>query len=323
MVGLIGEGQDTADALVKLITDLGQEDVAEQLQGPIEELARSQSAGFALLLGVLLALWSASAYVGAFGRAMNRIYEVDEGRPVWKLRPLNLLISLIVIVGAAVLLLSAALTGRFADQINRRLGLPHSMLSVWSFAKWPLMLAAVAMIVAVLYYATPNVQQPRFRWMSVGALLAIVLWVIGSLGFAFYAGRFGNYDRTYGSLGGTIVLLLWLWLTNAALLFGAEFDAELERARELEAGIHAEEVLQLPPRDTAVSDKAARELADDIAEGRALRLLSHPDPAHPEPAHPEPLTSDGRHADRTLSAMLLLGLAAVLGGSRATRSHVR
>jgi membrane protein len=149
--------------------------------------------------------------------------------------------------------------------------------------------------------------------MSVGALLAIVLWVVGSLGFAFYAGRFGNYDRTYGSLGGTIVFLLWLWLTNSALLFGAEFDAELERARELEAGIHAEEILQLPPRDTAVSDKAARQLADDVAEGRALRLQSHP----------EPLTPPGRHADRSLSAMLLVGLAVVLGRGRAARSHVR
>jgi membrane protein len=313
LVGLIGESQRTADALLGLIQDLGQRDVADQLRGPITALAQSQRAGVALIVGTLGALWSASAYVGAFGRAMNRIYEVDEGRPVWKLRPLNILVSLVVIVGAAILLLSATLTGRFAEQINQRLGLPHRMLSVWSFAKWPLMLAAVAMIVAVLYYATPNVQQPRFRWMSVGALLAIVLWVVGSLGFAFYASRFGNYDRTYGSLGGTIVFLVWLWLTNSALLFGAEFDAELERARELEAGIQAEEMLQLPPRDTAVSDKAARQLADDVAEGRALRLLSHP----------EPLTAPGRHADRSLSAMLLVGLAVVLGKVRAARSHVR
>jgi membrane protein len=203
-----------------LIEDLGQRDVADQLRGPITSLAQSQGAGVALVVGTLAALWSASAYVGAFGRAMNRIYEVDEGRPVWKLRPLNILVSLVVIVGAAVLLLSATLTGRLADQINQRLGLPHSMLSVWSYAKWPLMLVVVTMIVAVLYYATPNVQQPRFRWMSVGAFLAIVLWVVGSLGFAFYVSRFGNYDRTYGSLGGTIVFLLWLWLTNSALLFG-------------------------------------------------------------------------------------------------------
>jgi membrane protein len=313
LVGLIGQSQRTADALLGLIGDLGQRDVADQLRGPITSLAQSHGAGIALIVGTLGALWSASAYVGAFGRAMNRIYEVDEGRPVWKLRPLNILVSLVVIVGAAVLLLSAALTGRLADQINQRLGLPDSMLSVWSYAKWPLMLVVVTMIVAVLYYATPNVQQPRFRWMSVGAVLAIVLWIVGSLGFAFYVGRFGHYDRTYGSLGGTIVFLLWLWLTNSALLFGAEFDAELERARELQAGIEAEQILQLPPRDTVVSDKAARQLADDIAEGRALRLGSRPDSTTP-PA---------RHADRSLSAMLLLGLAVVLGRGRAARSDVR
>ena len=313
LVGLIGQSQRTADALLGLIRDLGQADVADQLRGPITALAQSQGAGIALVVGTLGALWSASAYVGGFGRAMNRIYEVDEGRPVWKLRPLNILVSLVVIVGAAILLLSVALTGRLADEINQRLGLPHSMLSVWSYAKWPLMLAVVTMIVAVLYYATPNVQQPRFRWMSVGALLAIVLWVVGSLGFAFYVSRFGSYDRTYGSLAGTIVFLLWLWLTNSALLFGAEFDAELERARELEAGIQAEQILQLPPRDTVVSDKAARKLADDVAEGRALRLRSQPD---------SPMT-DAPHADRSLSAMLLLGLAVVLGRSRAGRSNVR
>ena len=290
LVSLIGENERTADALVGLIEDLGQKDAAEQLRGPITELAQARGAGFALLFGALLALWSASAYVGAFGRAMNRIYEVDEGRPVWKLRPLNILVSLIVIVGAAILLLSVVMTGAFAEQINDRLGLPDSTVTWWNFAKWPLMLLVVAILVAVLYYATPNVRQPRFRWMSVGALLAIVMWVVGSIAFGYYVGVFGNYDKTYGSLAGTIVVLLWLWLTNSSLLFGAEFDAELERARELEAGIKAEETLQLPPRDTTVSEKAAEKLAEDIAEGRALRLETHP----------EQLTPSGADDDRGL-----------------------
>jgi membrane protein len=277
LVGLIGQRERTAESLLNLIEDLGQRDVAEQLEGPINSLAGSQGAGLALIFGTLAALWSASAYVGAFGRAMNRVYEIDEGRPIWKLRPLNILISLVVIVGGALLLLSTALTGRLADEINERLGLPDWTLSVWTFAKWPLMLIIVAVIVAVLYYATPNVQQPRFRWMSVGAALAIVFWILGSLVFAFYVSTFGSYNRTYGSLAGTIVFLVWLWLTNCSLLFGAEYDAELERARELEAGIEAEETLQLPPRDTRVSDKAADALAEDIAEGRALRLQANPE----------------------------------------------
>jgi membrane protein len=269
---LIGDGQDTADALMKLIQDLGQEDVADQLEGPIESLAQSQSAGLALLLGVVLALWSASAYVGAFGRAMNRIYEVDEGRPIWKLRPLNIAISLVLIVCATLMLAGAAVSGGLASELGDRIGLSDTAVTLWNIVKWPLMLVVMALMVAVLYYATPNVQQPKFRWMSVGAAMAIVLWLIGSLAFGFYVQNFGSYDRTYGSLGGVIVLLLWLWLTNIALLFGAEFDAELERARELEAGIAAEETLQLPPRDTTRSQKAAESLAEDIAAGRELRL---------------------------------------------------
>lgn len=318
LVGLIGKSQVTADALLKLIDDLGQRDAADQLRGPIMSLAQSRGAGFALVIGAAAALWSASAYVGAFGRAMNKVYEVDEGRPVWKLRPLNILVSLVMIVGAAILLVSVAMTGGLAEQINHRLGLPDSTLSVWTYAKWPLMLVVVAILVAVLYYATPNVQQPKFQWMSVGAFLAIALWVIVSIAFGFYVRSFGTYDKTYGSLGGVIVLLLWLWLTNSALLFGAEFDAELERARELEAGIKAEETLQLPPRDTTGSDKAAKALADDIAEGRALRLQTNPDQPDPELA-----TKPSRHADRSLSAALLLGLAVVMGRSRAARLHGR
>ena len=272
LVGVIGKPQTTADAVVKFISDLGQGDVADQLRGTIEQLTQTRGAGFALVFGALLALWSASAYVGAFGRAMNRIYEVDEGRPFWKLRPLNVAVSFVLIIGASLLLLGVAVSGGLAQQVGDRLGLSDGAVTVWNIAKWPLMLVVLAVMVAVLYYATPNVQQPKFRWMSVGAGLAILFWVIGSLAFGFYVSNFGTYDKTYGSLAGVIVTLLWLWLTNGALLFGAEFDAELERARELQAGIEAEETLQLPPRDTEKSEKEAEALAEDIAAGRELRL---------------------------------------------------
>jgi membrane protein len=142
---------------------------------------------------------------------------------------------------------------------------------VWQVAKWPVLLAVVVMIVALLYYATPNVRQPRFRWVSVGAALAIVVWIALSAAFGFYLANFSSYDKTYGALGGVIAFLLWLWLTNVALLFGAELDSELERGRELQSGIAAEETLQLPPRDTRKLEKAARKEADDIRRGRALR----------------------------------------------------
>src|SRR5262245_52959796 len=237
LVGLIGESESTVNAIVNLISDLGQDKTAEDLRGPLMNLADSRGAGVALILGVLGALWSASGYVAAFGRSMNRIYEVDEGRPFWKLRPLSILVSAIMIVGAALLLLGVTISGPMAREIGSRLGLSDGAVTIWNIVRWPAMLIVVAVLVGVLYYATPNIKQPRFRGMSVGAALAIVLWVLMSLLFGLYVGTFGNYDRTYGSLAGTIILLLWLWLTNASLLFGAEFDAELERARELEAGI--------------------------------------------------------------------------------------
>lgn len=142
---------------------------------------------------------------------------------------------------------------------------------VWGIAKWPVMLAAVVAMVAILYYAVPNVQQPKFRWISVGAALAILVWVLASAAFGLYVSQFSSYDRTYGSLAGVIVFLLWLWLTNLALLFGAELDSELERGRELQAGLPAEERLLLPPRDTRGIEKAAAKQREDVARGRALR----------------------------------------------------
>jgi len=275
LVGVVGKPQKTADAVLKLISDLGHRSVADSLRATVEQLTRTRGAGLALVIGALLALWSASAFVAAFGRAMNRIYEVDEGRPAWKLRALNLAVSLALIIGVSLLLLGLTMSGSLAREIGKRLGLSHSAVTAWNIAKWPVMLVILAVMVALLYYATPNVQQPRFRWMSVGAGLAILAWIIGSVAFAFYVSNFGSYNKTYGSLAGVIILLLWLWISNAALLFGAEFDAELERARELEAGIEAEETLQLPPRDTTKSEKEAKKLEEDTAAGRDLRLRAN------------------------------------------------
>src|SRR3954447_6744148 len=271
LVGLIGEPQKTADAVLKLITDLGHQGAADQLRGTVEQLTRSRGAGLALILGALLALWSASAFVAAFGRAMNRIYEVDEGRPFWKLRLVNLGVSLVLIVGASVMLLGITMSGGLAREIGDRLGLSDAAVTFWNIIKWPIMLVVLALMVAVLYYATPNVRQPKFRWMSVGSGLAILLWIVGSVGFGFYVSNFGNYNKTYGSLAGIIVLLLWLWITNLALLFGAELDAELERGREPQGGIAAEKTIQLPPRDTTASEKKQAKLEKDEEQGRALR----------------------------------------------------
>ena len=274
LLGVFGQGESTTDTLLELIDRIGQEDAVDQLRAPITQMTETSAAGFALVLGLGGALWSASGYVGAFGRAMNKIYEIDEGRPFWKLRPLNLAITIVSVVLAALVLLGLVVSGPFADELGETLGVGATTVTVWNIVKWPIMLLVVVFLVAVLYYATPNVRQPRFRWISVGAGLAIVVWILASLAFGLYVANFGSYNKTYGSLAGVIILLLWLWLTNLALLFGAEVDAELERSRQLQAGIEAEESLQLPPRDTRRSEKEAAKLEAQIAEGRELREAS-------------------------------------------------
>ncbi|MDF2830375.1 MAG: putative ribonuclease, partial [Mycobacterium sp.] len=206
-----------------------------------------------------------------FGRAMNRMYEIEEGRPFWKLRPLQLVLTFGGLVLAALVAFMLAVSGPVAKSIGSAIGIGDAGLTVWNIAKWPLMLIAVVLAVAILYYATPNVKQPKFRWISIGAGLAIITWIVASVGFAIYVSNFSSYNKTYGALAGVIVFLLWLWITNLALLFGAELDAELERGRQLQAGLPAERELQLPPRDTRVIDKNAAAEEKDIERAEELR----------------------------------------------------
>jgi membrane protein len=271
LLGVFGRGADTTDTVLELIDRIGQQDAVEQLRAPITQMTETDAAGFALVFGLLGAVWSASGYVGAFGRAMNTIYEVEEGRPFWKLRPVNLVVTVVAVLLAALVLLGLVVTGPFARELGDTLGMGTTAVTVWNVVKWPAMLLVVVFLVAVLYHATPNVEQPRFRWISVGAGLAILVWILASAAFGVYVANFGSYNKTYGSLAGVIILLLWLWLTNLALLFGAEVDAELERSRQLQAGIEAEESLQLPPRDTRRAEKEAAKLDEQIAQGREIR----------------------------------------------------
>ena len=271
LLGVFGQGQQTVNTLLDIVKGLGQADVAEQLRGPIEAMVGGRGAGITLVIGVVTALFSASAYVRGLGRAVNRIYEIDEGRPVWKLRPLMFAVTLGLVVLAGLVLVGLVISGSVAQEVGDLIGAGEQARTVWGIAKWPVMLVIVMVIVAVLYHVTPNIRQPRIRWLSPGAALAILAWVLASIAFGFYVGSFGKYDATYGSLGTVIVFLLWLWITNLALLLGAEVDAELERTRELEAGIPAERTIQLPPRDTTQSDKARDKLEERVAAGRRLR----------------------------------------------------
>jgi membrane protein len=291
LLGVVGQGRQSVDNVMKVLDPLVSSSTLDTVRPALEHVAASPGAGIGLVIGLLGALWSASGYVGAFGRAMNRIYEIDEGRPFWKLRPLMLVITLVAILLVACVLVMLVVSGPLADSIGSVAGLGSQAVTAWNIAKWPVIVVLVVVIVAMLYYATPNVKQPRFRWISVGAFVAIVVWIIASVLFAFYVGTFGSYDKTYGSLAGAVAGLLWLWITNGALLFGAELDSEMERGRELQAGIPAERELQLPPRDTRGIRKARKKEAKDIARGRAIR----------EQAAEERLDEDasGRHRDDT------------------------
>ncbi len=271
LLGVIGQGQRTSDTLLDLIGDISPGAAAETLRQPIQQLVEAPSAGFALVVGLLAAVWSASGYVGAFGRAMNRIYEVDEGRPAVKLRLQQLMLTFASLIVVALVVLMLAVSGPVAEAVGGLLGAGDTAVSVWNIARWPVLLLLVILGVALLYHASPNVEQPRFRWLSVGAAIAIVVWVLASLGFGVYVANFGSYNKTFGALAGVIVFLLWLWITNLALLFGAELDAELERGRQLQAGIAAESDLQLPLRDTSAIEKTRASEHRTRMQGRKLR----------------------------------------------------
>ena len=217
----------------------------------IQNLERSRGAGGVLfIVGLALALWSASGYVAAFMRASNAIYEVEEGRPIWKKAPVRLGVTLLLVLLTAVSAVAVVVTGGLAEQVGNLLGVGGTAVTVWDIAKWPVLLVLVSFMFAVLYWASPNVKQPGFRWISPGGVVAVLLWVIVSLAFAFYVANFGSYNKTYGALAGVVIFLVWLWLSNVAVLLGAEFNAELERGRQIEAGLPADEEPFLEPRDT-------------------------------------------------------------------------
>ena len=271
LLGLVVDPRQAVDTALEVLRPLVSAELIATIEPPLRDLATSDAAGLALVVGLVGAVWSASGYVGAFGRAMNRIYEIGEGRPFWKLRPVMIVITLVAVLLIAVVLVLLVVSGPVAQSIGDVIGLGEQTVLVWEIVKWPVIALAVMAVVAMLYYATPNVKQPKFRWISVGAGVAILVWLVASAAFALYLGTFANYDKTYGSLAGAIVTLLFLWITNLALLLGAEIDSELERGRELQAGIPAEAELQLPPRDTRNIDKAQAKEAEDIERGRELR----------------------------------------------------
>jgi membrane protein len=246
ILGLVGES--ATQPLLDNLAELAPGPAGDILSGAIEELTASPTAGIALIVGLLGALWSASGYVGGFLRASNTIYEVEEGRPFWRLRPLQIGVTTLMILLLALCAVAVVVTGPLAEQLGDVVGVGDTAVTVWDIAKWPVIALAVITMISVLYYATPNVKQPGFRWITPGGALALSVWVLASAGFAFYIANFGSYNATYGSLAGVIIFLVWLWITNLAILLGAELDAELERERELAAGIPEEKTIALEHR---------------------------------------------------------------------------
>jgi membrane protein len=248
IVGLVGPS--ATQPILDNLAQLAPGPANDILSGAVKQVASSRgSASVAFVVGIAVAIWSASGYVGAFARASNAIYEVPEGRPFWKLRPMQLIVTTLMIFLLAASALAVVVTGPVAQQLGDVVGAGSAAVTAWDIAKWPVIALVVSLMFSVLYYAAPNVKQPGFKWITVGGVVALVVLLVASALFAFYVANFSSYNKTYGALAGVIAFLVWLWIANIAVLLGAELNAELERGRELEAGLPAEHELQAELRD--------------------------------------------------------------------------
>jgi membrane protein len=242
-------GSDTTTALLDNISSMAPGNVRTILDAAAKSLAGSRQGTTSLIAIVSLAgaLWSSSGYVGAFMRASNSIFDVPEGRPIWKKMPIRLGLTVLTGVLLTVSALMAVFTGRLAEVVGRMLGIGPTAVRIWDVAKWPALVVLVTILFDILYWASPNVRQGGFRWVSPGAVLAVAIWLVASGGFALYVTHFGAYNKTYGSVAAVIVFLVWLWISNLAFLLGAEYDSEVQRGRAIQAGHppDAEPYLQL------------------------------------------------------------------------------
>ena len=250
IVGLFGDPVHTTKTLTDIVSKLAPGGGASTFTNAIKSITANRTgAGFAFVFGLAGAIWSASGYIGGFMRASNIIFETPEGRPVWKLRPLQLLVTLVMVILTALVGLSLVMTGPIVKDVAGPIGLGDTAVTVWNFAKWPVLIVVVLAMISLLYYVAPNVKQRSFKFVTPGALLALVVWLVASVAFAAYVANFGSYNKTYGTLGGIVGLLVWVWITNVALLLGLQVNSERERTIELDAGDErADREIQLEPR---------------------------------------------------------------------------
>lgn len=263
LVSLLGiAGQSATQEVLDNIQKLAPGSARDIISDAVKQLQAKAGLGSVLaVVGLLGAVWSASGYVAAFIRAANAVYDVPEGRPVWKVLPLRVALTVVLLLLAVVSALIVVFTGTLARQAGTALGVGDTALTVWSFAKWPVLVLLVTMMIAILYWATPNARVRGFKWITPGSVIALLVWLVASAGFAFYVANFGSYNKTYGTLAGVIVFLVWLWVTNLAILLGLEFDAELARQRVIDGGHPPEDEPYVEPRDTRAWDSADRRRA--------------------------------------------------------------
>jgi membrane protein len=267
ILGLLGRG--TTQKVLNNVGQLAPGNVKSFLNSVIEQTqGRTGQASAAAIIGLIIAIWSASGYIAAFMRASNQIYNVDEGRPIWKTAPIRLAVTVVIMVMLIVSALMVVLTGSVADQFGKALGIGHTAVLIWDIAKWPVLLGVVSVMFSLLYWACPNVKQPGFRWISPGGIIAVVIWLLASGAFALYVSFSGSYNKTYGSLATVIIFLVWLWVTNIAVLLGAEFNAESQHQRVIQAGLPEDIQPFLELRDTSKLNSDQR---DDVAEADQAR----------------------------------------------------
>jgi membrane protein len=255
VLGLIGHS--ATQPLIDNIDSVAPGPAKQIFSDAVKNLDNSQgAAGVFFVIGLLGALWSASGYIGAFMRASNAIYDIDEGRPIWKTLPMRLGLTVLLMLMTAVTAIGVTISGGLARQVGKTIGVGGTAVDVWNIAKWPVLLLIVGLMFAVLYWAAPNVKQPGFKWITPGGALAVIGWVLASLAFAFYVANFGSYNKTYGALAGPIVFLVWLWISNVVILLGAELNAEIERGRAIDAGMHP------PDKEPFMEPRDTRKMAD-------------------------------------------------------------
>jgi len=266
-----GTGTRATDFILSIVDEVAQPETVETIRAPLEALLSIGNPGFALAIGLVLSLWSLASYATAFGRAVNSAYEVQEGRQIWKFRGLMLVLAAFLLVVFTIIAALLLTTPRVASAVGSSLGIGEPWVTTFNIARWPLLALLVTLLIGVLYYFTPNVTHERIRWVSHGAVFAIVAWLLGTAGFLLYATTVAPYDKIYGWLGGGLALLIWLYLSNLVFALGAEVDAEVMRLRQQHAGIAAEESIHVVMRDTARNLMLARQRAEDEAEGRSIR----------------------------------------------------